>query len=408
MAIAVPMSTVSNIEVRNSRVGIEIISVPPLLQNWTFDTCTLRGNKVGMRLNNSGSVLSSSFIDNQIAIQLTSNRFSFPTSIKIADSIFDSNNQGITTDITWDGERINLTLLVKGCSFNKHAQDGIRLDYSSYYDPQMITALIRDCILNASAINLNSGKNSIDVDNTTFTNSPQNSLSIGGWCRTVTLTNSTFINSRSNAFDVAPSYLETIQLYGNRFYGNRQSFCINIDFRYQSSRPIPRSNTNIIGNWFINNSVSTAAININDISKRNNVITRNIFNNPSSNFELYVTSSFQLNNVISASGNWWGKSDKDWVLARIYDFFIDTSKVVVEVSSVYNDSDLNVHIDSASWRDWKIVNNSITGRLVQNVTIGSRLFTVYGSIYIPKFLRLEIRNAELLFLGLSGIIVDGT
>ena len=409
MAIAVPMSTVSNVEVRNSRVGIEIISVPPLLQNWIIDTCTLLGNHVGMRLNNSGSVLGSSFIGNQIAIQLTSNLFSVPTFIKIADSVFDSNNQGITTDInTWGGERINLTLLVEGCSFNQHANYGIILNYASYYDPQMITALIRDCSLNASRIYLNSGKNSIDIDNSTFTNSPQNSLSVGGWCRTVTLTNSTFINSRSNAFDVVPSYVETIQLYGNRFYGNSDSFCINIDFRYQSNDQIPRSDTNIIGNWFINNNVRTAAININDISKRNNVITMNIFNNPYSKYELYVTSSYQFNNVISASGNWWGRSDKDWVLGRIYDFFIDTSKVVVEVSSVYNDSDLTVLIDSASWRDWKIVNNSIGGRLVENVTIGFQSFRVYGSIYIPRFHRLEIHNAELLFLGLSGIIVDGT
>ena len=411
MAIAVPVFTVFNIEVRNSRVGIEIISLELLFQNWTFDTCTLRGNQVGMRLNNSGSVLSSSFIGNQIAIQLTSNQFSVPTSIQIADSVFASNNQGITTDInTWGGERINLTLLVEGCSFNQHANYGIRLDYASYYDPQMITALIQDCNLNASGIYLNSGKNSIDIDNSTFTNSPQNSLSIGGWCKTVTLTNSTFINSTHNAFDVVPSYLETIQLYGNRFYRNSESYCINIDFRWMPNGQIPRSDTNIIGNWFINNSVSTAAININDISKRNYVITKNIFNNPHSKYELYVTSSYQFNNVISASGNWWGRSDKDWVQARIYDFFIDPSKAVVEVSSVYKDSDLTVLIDSPSWRwsEWKMVNNSIGGRLVENVTIGSRLFTVYGSINIPKFLRLEIHNAELRFLGRSVIIVDGT
>ena len=330
--------------------------------------------------------------------------------IRISETLFDSNDYGIVSDYwNWNWISLNSSLIVDDCTFINHGTNGFHLHFYQW-ELMIIRTHIQNCRFSTSRVGFYDGYKTISITNSSFADSPDQALYVRGVCYSVAVSDSSFHNNRGTVIQIEPSYLQTLSFENNILTGSQGATCVNIYLT--NSQNVPGVIT-FIENTFSNNGVSNVVI-INDVMFRNVSFVQNTFNNPSSTYEVNIQTWWNEDYSISASMNWWGSANKTWVVSRIYDFYMDASKAVVDVSSVYADSGMTVLDDTIAWRQWEVTDGYIGGRLVRNETLifddstNATILQILKSIHIPEQLSLEIHNAELHLLDSAGIFVQGT
>ena len=119
----------------------------------------------------------------------------------------------------------------------------------------------------------------------------------------------------------------TIDVSTNVFERNRGTCVISLEsYDYEFSG-------RVFYNQFLSNSVEETVVTINT---RHFNLSENIFDNPDSPFDLYVTMAdySPRNGTIQASNNWWGSADPGLARYRVFDHYDDSSLMYVNITPV--------------------------------------------------------------------------
>ena len=92
-------------------------------------------------------------------------------------------------------------------------------------------------------------------------------------------------------------------------------------------------NGRVVYNQFLSNSVEDTVVTINT---RHFNLSQNIFDNPDSPFDLYVTMDdyTPTNGTVQAANNWWGSASSDFAKHRVFDYNDDRSLMLVNITPV--------------------------------------------------------------------------
>ena len=89
----------------------------------------------------------------------------------------------------------------------------------------------------------------------------------------------------------------------------------------------------VVYNQFLSNSVEDTVVTINT---RHFNLSENIFDNPDSPFDLYVTMDDYTprNGSVQATNNWWGSTNSDFANHRVFDYNDDKSLMLVNITPI--------------------------------------------------------------------------
>ena len=117
-----------------------------------------------------------------------------------------------------------------------------------------------------------------------------------------------------NSYNDISSYEHWIQL--NEFSDSTGKYIVQVVQSYDTAR----TQLNIFGNLFTNNYASDSILHTNVWTGS---VTKCIFSNPQSTYDLKV--SFTFEHILAAINNWWGFADPVTIAGRIYDASDDAS-----------------------------------------------------------------------------------
>jgi len=399
----------NNVAILHSKTALNTPST--VMNNISLNDCTVQGNIIGIFFNPSGTITVArcTFLNNQYGLYLNQGVNGIGSAI-LLDSVFIGNQIGLYAYCN-SYYYYNFTLVITNTLFFNHEYQGIQLQLYNYYgygSPQ-IHVYIQKCIFNSSQIYWYTLENSIiTVQDSIFANYTGSAIYASGKAALISVTNTTIMEINGFGVEIALDALLTqLLIDDNNFKLINQQACISVAIQPQS---LSDSNISISGNTFVNNTVQNV-IALYDQSNGHSKIVENIFENPESTYDLLISSPWKSGYVIEASRNWWGSTDQSYVLSRISDFYLNYKTAEVNLSVIYSNVDLSLEMSTSKWRSWSSVNQTLGGRLDQNVTLNDTESTTYNistSIYVPKDIQLVVTGQMILqFLQSRGIVVEG-
>lgn len=404
----------SNVVIKNSQIAV-LLTKTSNITIASLVNCIFDGNQYAIDLQLYGRVLVTStvFTNNQYGIFL---KFvhtpalgnNYVNSLEIRGSHFLQNFYALFSDDVNDEHPLLLHI-----SDSLFQASDLQL-IGDYHCAADVRTEIDQCSFDDSRISASScSKYTVSINSSSFFNSAYSPISLTGTCRSLLILNSNISYNKAGGLylDAHPSGVFRIER--NLFSRNTGSTCISLTF--QNSRYLPPGNVSVVGNSFLDNSV-TNVIYMNDVSpdKLYAIVLENRFENPTSKFELYINTSWKSNYFLDAKQNWWGSSDERFIESRIYDFFSDVRLAVVDTASVYLDSGMTSLVDSNAWRDFDANSSHFGGVLRQSVTINMESMitsTIYvtNSILVPSHVQLQLIGSKVVnFAKLTGIVVEGS
>jgi len=390
-----------NVEVSNSLTVLSVAFNASL----QLSDCRFHDNRVVLEsvrdiwhINVSSCV----FMRNQKPLRLREVRY-----VGVEDSRFSDNTQ---SSYIW-AYRYPVALSVKRSRF-----DNDEVTITARRNAHL-SASVEDCIFNSSALTLvvqGYRRSSILVDKSTF-NASRITASLASQGLNLSIVASSFrrmVNRYRGAVEVTASYLSSAQsvvITDNVFEQNSGAPCIRFDLLSVSSNVKP-GGISIVGNRFTNHSGSNVIV-INDRAYYHVQLRRNAFQNPLCPYEIEVQSSWKSGYAINSSENWWGSANRTYVAGRVSDFFADSKKAEVSITSVYADPELTQLEIFPELRTWNVIGGKLVGgQLDRNVTLtsSSAPYLVSKTIYIPKGFYLHVEeNVTLHFAENRGVVVEG-
>lgn len=223
--------------------------------------------------------------------------------------------------------------------------------------------------------------------------------------------NSSMVSSVSGAAIELRRNCRSLIIFNSTFTRSQGSSCISLITGNLEN--LPPGQISIIRNTFKNNSLQNV-IYVNEVTPSKIQLYDNTFENPTARYEVYQATPWKPGYLVDASRNWWGSSDPTVILSKIYDFYIGFPSAIVDISSVYKESEMLTLIDSSSWRDWAFDGLTTGGKFKQNLSIdldihGTSAIDVTSSIYVPRNIELKLIGSKVFnFVGSTGILVEGT
>lgn len=400
----------SNIAVRCSQTGLALTRTG----NGTavsITSCTFENNQYGMTalLSGNTTILSTTFSRNRQAVTFevasSTSQLEQKKSLEILESTFTDNEFGLFTSSMY----YNNYLLLLRFSKNKFSRSQIYVyNYNGYCGSALKTE-IDECTFTKGQIYINVCQNySLELNNSKLSETP---TTLSGNCRSLSIFNNDFSEFSGNPLTVSTYPSEFQRIDNNTFVNNRGSSCISL--ATENRQDFPTAQISITGNAFKNNSVDSV-IYVREGVPSKIQLSGNIFENPSSRYELYQATPWKAGYLLDASRNWWGINDLNVTLSRIYDFYTDFLSAMVEISSIYKEPEMVTEIDTSYSRDWRFDELTVGGRIRQNTSIdldkveGTSAVDVISSIFVPRNTELKLSGSKILsFVGSTGILVEG-
>jgi len=398
----------NNVAILHSTTALNTPST--VVNNITLNDCTVQENTIGIYLNRIGTITIArcTIFNNQYGLY-HNQKSNLQGSVILLNSAFLSNQIGIYSPDPGSIYHENMvTLIITNTIFFNHASQGIQLlIYDNDYGYHLFDLHIQGCVFNSSQIYWRTKGNCIiTVQDSIFANYTGSAMYASGQASLISVTNNTIKKINGFGVQIALDALITqLLIDDNDFEHINQQACISVAIQSSSD-----CNISISGNKFVNNTVQNV-ITLSDQSNCYPKIVENIFENPKSTYVLLISSPWKLGYVIEASRNWWGSTDRIYVVSRISDFYLNYKIAEVNLSVIYLNVDLSVEMSTSTWRSWSSVNQTLGGRLYQNVTLNDTESTIYNistSIFVPKNIQLVVTGQMTLqFFQSRGIVVEG-
>ena len=182
------------------------------------------------------------------------------------------------------------------------------------------------------------------------------------------ITAAVYIRTNSRSFTHEEN--EWMKISENTFQGLQATYIVDMD--NGNYMPI----TSFTGNYLANNTANAVL----RCASPSTTIINNYFENPSSDFELQVTSKYEAARPVYATKNWWGSTD---VAIRIYDYGHDSSlsKVIYEPYYVTSDRSMLNQIGHKFFRTELEIGGEVTEDVVLNNA--THAYEVVEEIIIP-------------------------
>jgi len=422
-----------NVEVSNSVTALSLQASNASLQ---LSDCRFYGNQYVLNAAQNMwhvNVSSCVFKRNQRALQLRDAQF-----VGIVDSQFSDNTYCLYSSVSY-GLQVNVSssvfrrnyhvvwldrasfVGVVDSQFSDNSQsfstryNALFMKRSRFDDDAVVMtaklAFIEDCVFNSSTLRVGAYYRPllISVTNSTFNSSRIQTSSRG---LNLSIVGSSFrrmVYQQQAVVDLSASYLDSAVISDNVFEENSGSPCIRVNVPAISGFIKP-GNLSIVGNRFTNHSDSNVVV-INDRAYHRVQLKRNVFHNPLCPFEIEVQSPWLSGYAVNSSENWWGSANRTYMAERVSDFFIDSKKAQVSITSIYTDPEMAQLEVIPDPRMWNVTDGKVVGgQLDRNVTLTNSTvpYLVSKTIYIPKRFYLYLEgNVTMHFAENRGVVVEG-
>lgn len=377
----------------------------------SIDSSMFESNQYGVTVKLSGNttILSTTFSKNSYALTFEvdspTSRMEQKKSLEIHESTFADNEFGLFATTLYYSDYLLLLRLSK----NKFFWSQIYVYNHAGSCDSVLKAEIDECRFFMGHISIDVCQNySLELNNSKLS---ETSTLLNGNCRSLTIFNNEFSKFNGNSLTVSTYPTGFQRICNNTFVDNKGFSCISLTTAYREN--LPPGQFLITGNTFKNNSVDSVVY-IREGVPSDIQLNGNAFENPSSRYDLYQATPWKAGYLVDASRNWWGISDSDVALSRIYDFYTDFLSAMVEMSSIYKEPEMVSVIDTSSSRDLQFDEPIVGGRLRQNTSIDlhtvGKTYTIdiIGPIYVPPNMELKLIGSKILnFASNAGILVEG-
>ncbi|KAI0216742.1 hypothetical protein LSAT2_031293 [Lamellibrachia satsuma] len=225
--------------------------------------------------------------------------------------------------------------------------------------------------------------------------------------QTVMIRNNTFQQSvRALSLNLrysAPN--DALTIVNNRFVDHTGGPVVQLQFSsYKATSDI---RDNIFQNNTGDGAVMVYIINNDATSTESVSVVDNVFDNPSSAYDLKVNIPYSEGHTMYAVRNWWGGQSTSHVQNRIFDHSFDSTKAKVEYEPYRLTREMNSLSQAANGfvRD----NGTIGGIVEEDTVLEKRdtLYVVEEDIVVPRGVTLTIEAGVVLLFLRGGITVDG-